>query len=135
MQIASLQKNYSIYPMDRSKQENEEPRTWQGFGQAVLGNLHRGWMCFDKWAGWLIGLDNSKYQWAVAEYHLQKQEEEREVARHLRAEDHVRQNMEEGLQPGAAAEGPQENSSSGRSPSGVQVQMEMSRPPSKAIAR
>ncbi|GIL65851.1 hypothetical protein Vafri_19496 [Volvox africanus] len=73
-------------------------RTWPMFGWLVLQQLHKGWMCFDKWAGWLIGLDNSKYQWALAEYHLQQQEFEREADRRLDTEDNLRQQMEEGLQ-------------------------------------
>ncbi|PNH00330.1 hypothetical protein TSOC_013851 [Tetrabaena socialis] len=56
-------------------------------------------MCFDKWAGWLIGLDNSKYQWAIAEHQLLKQEEERRIIRVMRSEESMREQLEAGTGP------------------------------------
>ncbi|KAG2491766.1 hypothetical protein HYH03_009927 [Edaphochlamys debaryana] len=75
---------------------NAQQRTWAGLGSGVLAGLHRGWMCFDSWAGWLIGLDNSKYQWAVAQYELEKREEELEGDRRVNSENAARAHMEEG---------------------------------------
>ncbi|PNW88702.1 hypothetical protein CHLRE_01g040900v5 [Chlamydomonas reinhardtii] len=119
-----------------------ESRTWSNFGWSIAVRLHAAWACFDKWAGWLIGLDNSPYQWAVAEYQLQKAEEERELQRRLKSENLVRRNMEEGagLEDDATARtgGAGDAGSSGGSAGGggeAQRDLEMTRPHSNAISR
>lgn len=56
-----------------------DPKTWGAFARGTCIRLHAGWVVFDSWAGWLLGLDNSKYQWAVAEDRLRQRREEREA--------------------------------------------------------
>ncbi|GLC37904.1 hypothetical protein PLESTB_001504000 [Pleodorina starrii] len=97
--------------------------TWQSFGSRVVGQCQNGWACFDKWAGWLIGLDNSKYLWAVVEHHLQQKELEREMGRRLAAEDDMRQQMEEGGQAGR------------QTAAGSSQQLELTNPTSNTIVR
>lgn len=77
----------------------EEPQAWS---RVLLERLYSGWMWFDRWAGWLIGLDNSPYQWAVAEHKLIKAEEEREHEKRAREENQVQHSMEAGAAPSQA---------------------------------
>lgn len=49
-------------------------RSWADFGWVCLDKCAAAWRCFDRNVGWFIGLDNSKYQWAVVEYQRRKQE-------------------------------------------------------------
>ncbi|KAG2448499.1 hypothetical protein HYH02_006390 [Chlamydomonas schloesseri] len=121
---------------------SREQRTWSAFGWHIAARLQAAWACFDKWAGWFIGLDNSPYQWAVAEYQLQKAEEERELQRRLKSENLVQRNMEEGSGLEADAEARAGGASDAGSSGGgggaageAGQDLEMTRPRSSAISR
>eukprot|EP00892_Ulva_mutabilis_P012462 jgi/Ulvmu1/9589/UM054_0019.1 len=51
--------------------------TWQGQTCKVM---HSAWIAFDKWASRLLGLDESKYEWAVVESELMEQERLHDLA-------------------------------------------------------
>eukprot|EP00195_Chlamydomonas_chlamydogama_P002332 CAMPEP_0202920652 /NCGR_PEP_ID=MMETSP1392-20130828/76962_1 /ASSEMBLY_ACC=CAM_ASM_000868 /TAXON_ID=225041 /ORGANISM="Chlamydomonas chlamydogama, Strain SAG 11-48b" /LENGTH=150 /DNA_ID=CAMNT_0049614159 /DNA_START=87 /DNA_END=539 /DNA_ORIENTATION=+ len=71
-----------IQSNEASSSSKQETGPATGFKYAlwrVWSSLVYAWDCFDRFAGYWIGLDVPKYQWAILEYERRKREEEEAV--------------------------------------------------------